>query len=290
MTPALLHIDHTAPALHAAFCQFVQSVFRSADFRPWVAHGGWDADYDVWALTEDGRIVASVGRTRMSFVVDRKECAGWQLGAVATAPEQRGRGLARRLMDAVLADIDARGAAPVLLFANSSVLDFYPRFGFRRIAQQRQAATLDVAPHGAPAVTLDIGVAQDRARLALHCARARALDVAFGARAYYPTALWHLLHRPRKVLHLADVDAIAVVQREGDCLHLDDVFVPTALDLRALLPRLVDAPVRRVEFGFHPGVSWRGATAVEPDPEPLFVRGMPELRGGDLHFPDLAHT
>ena len=51
-----------------------------------------------------------------------------------TRPGHRGRGLARRLMEEVLRDWSGR-CDGMFLFANGTVLDFYPRFGFRRAAQ-----------------------------------------------------------------------------------------------------------------------------------------------------------
>jgi hypothetical protein len=52
-----------------------------------------------------------------------------QLGTVMTAPEHRGKGLARSLMEAVLDDW-GRTCDGVYLYANGTVLEFYPKFGF----------------------------------------------------------------------------------------------------------------------------------------------------------------
>jgi hypothetical protein len=48
-------------------------------------------------------------------------------------------------MKSVLSELDARDQ-PVILFANPSVLDFYPRFGFRRLAQTRFIGRVDLRP------------------------------------------------------------------------------------------------------------------------------------------------
>lgn len=52
-----------------------------------------------------------------------------QLGTVMTAPAHRGKGLARSLMEAVLDDW-GRTCDGVYLYANGTVLEFYPKFGF----------------------------------------------------------------------------------------------------------------------------------------------------------------
>jgi hypothetical protein len=61
-------------------------------------------------------------------------------------------------------------------------------------------------------------------------------------------------------------------------------------DLRAQLPRLIDQPIRRIEFGFTPERWWPEATVAGEDTEAhLFVRGLP-LSREPHRFPVLAHT
>ena|GEM_PF-3430567 len=67
-------------------------------------------------------------------------------------PSHRGRGLARVVMSAAL---EACGDAPGLLFANPTVRQFYPRFGFQPWRQTLFAAGHEAVPEGPPAPTLD---------------------------------------------------------------------------------------------------------------------------------------
>jgi predicted GNAT family N-acyltransferase len=55
-----------------------------------------------------------------------------QIGTVMTDPEYRGKGLAAELMNRVIGQYENESEA-FYLFANDTVLDFYPRFGFRRM-------------------------------------------------------------------------------------------------------------------------------------------------------------
>jgi Acetyltransferase (GNAT) domain len=104
-------------------------------------------------------------------VINGKARSGYQIGAVATHSNHRNRGPARLLMKEVLGKLDAPDQ-PVILFANPSVLDFYPRFGFRRLAQDRFIARANLNPVGPPAPTLNITRPTDRAWLADYCGRA----------------------------------------------------------------------------------------------------------------------
>jgi ElaA protein len=52
---------------------------------------------------------------------------GYRIGRLCLAPRVRGRGLARRLMDAVMAEV---GGGACVADAQSPLVDFYERYGF----------------------------------------------------------------------------------------------------------------------------------------------------------------
>lgn len=287
MTSRLLALRAADLAAHERFHAFVPLTFRTVDFRRWEARGGWNEDYTAWLLEDGADIVASVGVTRMRLALGGELRDGYQLGAVATHPERRGRGHSRVLLDAVLADI---GAAPVLLFANERVLDFYPRFGFHAVGQRRFAADLALGPAASPARRCDVADAAAREALAALCAGAVVNDAAFGARDYYSTLLWHLTYRPIRAYWLADGDAVAAVEQDGDTLILHDLIARRPFDLAAALPSVIGAPIAHIEFGFQPHRWWPQARDIGVYAgSPLFVRNLPAL-GTALRFPDLAQT
>lgn len=287
MTSRLLALRAADLAAHERFHAFVPLTFRTVDFRRWEARGGWNEDYTAWLLEDGADIVASVGVTRMRLALGGELRDGYQLGAVATHPERRGRGHSRVLLDAVLADV---GAAPVLLFANERVLDFYPRFGFHAVGQRRFAADLALGPAASPARRCDVADAAAREALAALCAGAVVNDAAFGARDYYSTLLWHLTYRPIRAYWLADGDAVAAVEQDGDTLIVHDLIARRPFDLAAALPSVIGAPIAHIEFGFQPHRWWPQARDIGVYAgSPLFVRNLPAL-GTALRFPDLAQT
>ncbi len=76
-------------------------------------------------LRRDGELVAMAGQ--------RLRPPGWcEVSAVCTAPEQRGQGLAARLIDAIVADIRGRGETPFLhtWVTNVSAIGLYEKLGF----------------------------------------------------------------------------------------------------------------------------------------------------------------
>jgi predicted N-acetyltransferase YhbS len=282
-------IRHCDSAWHDRFFDFVASIFGGRTFFDWGARGGWADGYNVFAIVLDDQIVATVGRTDMRFVINGDARNGYQLGAVATHPDHRNRGLARQLMNKVLSDLDGADH-PVILFANSSVLDFYPRFGFRRLAQNRFIGHADLRPAGTLAPRLDLARPTDRAWLADHCARASAIGRGFAARDYYPPLLFHLISQPRMAFRLDRFEAVAITQQEGERLLIEDLLATRPFSLSDALPHVCAQPVRTVEFGFHPEAWWPDAErqALDDRESPLFVRGAAAEVKEPIRFPDLA--
>jgi predicted N-acetyltransferase YhbS len=275
---------------HAAFFRHAARIFPSIDFRRWAARGGWTDDYEIFALAEGDELIAAIGRTRMDLVMGGRPCIGYQLGAVGTLPAHRGRGHARAVMQWLLDALDTPDQ-PVILFANDTVLDFYPRFGFRRVVQQSFGAAIDLAPEGRPARALDLGLPADRARLARLCAAAPATGRGFSTRDYHNVLLWHLTYRPFAPFWLDGPEALLVASEVEGMLAIHDLIAARPFDLRGALPQVIGGPISTIAFGFAPEAWWPAATVLGDDHEaPLFVRGGPPLPAGPIRFPDLAQT
>ncbi len=286
-------IRHSDRAWHERFFSFVASIFNGGGrtFVTWGARGGWVDGYDVFAVVVDGQIVSTVGRTSIRYVINGDAREGYQLGAVATRPDHRNQGLARLLMNEVLDELDAPDQ-PVVLFANPSVVDFYPRFGFRRLAQTKFVGRVDVRPAGTLAPSLDLARPTDRAWLADQCAKASAVGQRFAARDYYPALLFNLTRHPRMIFRLDSFGAAAIVKQDGDRLWIEDLLATRPFKLMAALPLICGQPVRSLEFGFHPEDWWPAAEsqALDDDGSTLFARGAAAQVEEPIRFPDLAQT
>ena len=285
--PSVTAIGPGDTALQAAFCDYVPQVFRRAAFRRWWEWGEWDDDYHAFSVVEDGQVLANASVMRMRLRLEGREVTGFQLGAVGCLPAQRGRGLARAVMEAAL---DFCGDAPVLLFANPNVLRFYPRFGFAPWRQELFSAPHEAMPAGTPAPTLDPSEAGVRAGLAALSDEGIPVTERFGARGYSRIATWYPANGFARPLRRLGDDAWVFAGVEGDTLYLDDIFTRGPFDLRAWIPRLIDRPIQRIQFGFTPERWWPEATVAGEDTEAdLFVRGM-DVSREPHRFPLLAHT
>ncbi|HWS27930.1 MAG TPA: GNAT family N-acetyltransferase [Xanthomonadales bacterium] len=267
-----------------AYCRYVRTVFPRAGFERWIEWGEWDDSYCAFALFEGERIVANAALTRMRLLVDGAECRAWQFGAVGVVPECRGRGYADQVMAAALA---ACGDDPVLLFANSEVTRFYPRFGFRPQPETIFGVDFACAPATAAPV---VDPAQPATRaLIRELASAMPVTLRFGARGHGRIISWYLANGFAAAPRQVDGDSLVLCHIDGDCLHIDDILARRPFDLVARIPSLIDRPIRRIRFGFTPDVWWPDAPSIEVDHDAhLFVRGIqPQL---PHRFPRFAQT
>lgn len=121
--------------LRGQFDELTREVFEGFSLEAWYKAGYWDDSYVCHSFLNraTGQMVANASVSRLVMRVRGEDLLGFQIGTVATRANFRGHGLSRALMERILAQV---GERPVFLFANESVLDFYPQFGFRRMPVQ----------------------------------------------------------------------------------------------------------------------------------------------------------
>ena len=275
---------------HDAFIEYVPKVFPRVSFRRWYELGGWNEDYFSFAIAAGKTIVANASLQRMNIVLRGESITGWQLGAVGVVPEWRGHGLQRRIMHSLLGSVGEKDIA--FLFANDTVLDFYPLFGFKRVTESIFAADHAVKPASETLRVLSIDRADDRALLARVAATAAPLSEGFAARNYGGVLLWYWANFYDGCCFYSEADdAIIIAEHDGTTLRICDVLARAPIDLRSYLPRVAKNGAERVEFGFTPGIWWPDARAVaEYTDSPLYVRGSHQLPQEPFKFPMLAQT
>ena len=254
------------------------------DFSRWCELGYWRGQYIPYTLLEGERAVANVSASPMELEIFGRRVRWLQLGTVMTAPDCRGQGLCRLLLERVLAEWEDRCGA-VYLFANDSVLDFYPRFGFARM---EQAVSFRLGGGAAePARKLDLDSAADR-RLLFEAAEASRPRAAVSLLGSAELVLFYAVNFYR--------DCVYWLERYGAAFLLDweegellDVFCPGEVPLETLLQAALPARPKGWRLGFTP----KGWTPEYPlAGDTLFVRG-PEaalLAGRAFRFPELSHT
>ena len=275
-------------ALRRSFDALAQRTF-GLTFEDWYQNGFWGDDYVPYSVVVDGAVAANVSVNRTDFVLDGEKKRFIQLGTVMTDERYRGRGMIRRLM--VEVERDCAGKADgVYLFANDTVLDFYPKFGFRRAAEIRYARALE--PGGAAsAVRVPMRDRDSWDRLTA-VIRSSAPCGRFSLCGNTGLPLFYVSKFMQDCVYRGAPEPYAVAELEDGGLHLHAVSAEKQPAPEAGA-RAFGGAVRRVQLGFTPldTTGWEAETVREDDTT-LFVRGAGfrdfERRG--LMFPVLAHA
>ena len=150
-------------ALRSSFNRLAEKTF-DLNFENWYQNGYWKENYIPYAAVREGQVIANVSINPMTFSENGILHHYIQVGTVMTDSAFRGQGLCRLLMEAVEKDWADRAEA-IYLFANDTVLDFYPRFGFQRVQESRFFAPLSACTPDRPAVPVPMADPENRAAL-----------------------------------------------------------------------------------------------------------------------------
>ena len=130
-------------ALSASFNRLAEKTF-GLNFENWYRNDFWKENYIPYSITADGEVVSNVSVNACSMNYRGEVVRLIQLGTVMTDPAFRGKGYARALMEEILKDYEGK-ADGIYLYANDSVLDFYPKFGFQEAKEYQFSKELRTA-------------------------------------------------------------------------------------------------------------------------------------------------
>lgn len=227
------------PVYELHFNELVQAVF-GFDFGHWFRLGVWDDCYESYGLWLDGRLVAHSGLFKMNLLVKGAIYPTIQFSAVAVHPDFRGKGLMKILFEHIFAKYPDTSA---LLFANESVLDFYPRFGFKPTDDYIACSAQNINNEPASPVTPE----QCR-KIVENCRpHSQILDCANG----HSIRLFHLFGEFAEKLYRID-EVVIAAEVVGETLKIADIFSRNPVKWNDLKKRLPFRNIRKVEFGFCP--------------------------------------
>lgn len=112
------------------------------NFEEWYLDGFWKDKYIPYSIVHNEKVIANVSVNIMNFNMDGIEKHYIQLGTVMTDKEYRGHGLSRYLIEKIIDEYKDKTDG-IYLFANDSVLNFYPKFGFVKGTEYQYSKNVD---------------------------------------------------------------------------------------------------------------------------------------------------
>jgi len=277
--------------LRNEYFNFISKIFPSADFKEWYSKGFWTDKFNPISIIKDGKIISNVSVTQMNIILEGKKLRGLQIGAVGTLPEYRNQGLSRYLMEYVIGKY-LNETDVFLLFANETVLDFYPKFGFNRFEEKVFISESNIPKTKFVARKLNIRNESDHLLLQDLINNRMEMTKIFGANDYGHITMWHVLNIHRDNLYyLNDEDAILIMKEENRQLHIYEIICKDYFDLDSTLPKIIESSeTDSIKFYFPPDqLNYKYDKTITED-NGLFILGNFELKDKLLKFPETAVT
>ncbi len=289
-----LQIGYQADTALRAELNRMTNEFWGFDFEPFYQSGYWDASCIPYSLFQGEQMVA---HTTLSII--DTQCNGQllklgQIGTVMCDKAYQRRGLARFLMEKIQADYQAQ-LDGYFLFANETVLDFYPKFGFVPIAEYQTTIPFSYTGSAATARKLDLDQVEDRLLFEEYVRRSMPTSKLhmdnFGLTFFYCYAYPEFGFKDA-IYYLPDLQTIAVAQYAGSTLTVYEIFQQKAGSMSDLLQALGNKALDKVVFGFSPLAIDAVQKPYVEDDLSLFVSQeiAPVFRSAQLMVPLLSHT
>jgi len=276
--------------LRKKYFDFIDTVFPSADFCEWYNKGFWADEFIPISLLENGEIISNVCLSKMKLLIEGKEVKGIQIGAVGTIPEYRNKGLSKYLMDLALNKYQ-NYAELFFLFANETVTDFYPKFGFKQYNEVIYRSESDIPASNYSARKLNISDKSDFTILTNLVDRRAPLTKLFGAVYYGIITMWNILNICKdEIYYLENENIIFIYSKKNNHLDIWDVIYEEKFDISETLPQIIDNKIESVNFHFPPDIIGFKYDRTEKSDTLLFIKGEFNLPEGAFKFPTTAHT
>jgi GNAT superfamily N-acetyltransferase len=236
--------------IRGSFNRLTESVFGFS-LENWYRNGFWGDYYIPYSLLHNNKVVSNVSINKIEFDIEHKRKTGIQIGTVMTDEKYRNRGLNKYLMEKVMHEWKDQTDF-VYLFANDSVLDFYPKFNFKEVEEYQHSKTIDRYSGSSSWKKLnmedptDVAFLMERIKdstpIAKISMRNNASLIMFYCNSY----------KKSSIFYIKELDAIVIADFEGDTVYLDDIFSIIPIEINNVIHSISDKRILRVILGFTP--------------------------------------
>lgn len=274
-----------------SFNKLAESTF-DINFEEWFRSGFWNDKYVCYSYIDNNEVISNVSINKMNLIYQGENYSALQIGTVMTHPNYRGQGLAKNLLNHVIAKYEDQYDF-LYLFANDTVLDFYPKFGFGRIEEssftvdacnlKKKASKLKkLNPDNKTDFQLISRIVSKRAPLS------NILDV---KESEDLLMFYVLIALKNELYYLEELDVIILMEQEGTDLYVLDILSTKKLDVVEVLSYLSTKKIETIHLLFTPEKSkYIDAAYIIETEDMLFVRPNVLTSENYFLFPATSHA
>ncbi|SHJ15925.1 GNAT family N-acetyltransferase [Desulfosporosinus lacus] len=278
--------------LRKSLNDLTQKIF-GFDFEQWYQDGYWKNQYIPYSLLDGDKIVSNVSVNIMNFRVYGEEKRYIQLGTVMTNADYREQGLSRVLTEKAIGDYRDK-CDLIYLFANNSVLNFYPKFGFKELKQYQCVKKADSIHTYADVSVKKLNMSDENNRRfvidkVMHAVPISIVSMCTNAELimFYCTSFMK-----HNVYYLENYDAVVIADFTENTMEVMDVFCTESISLNRILKPLSNESVKKIVLFFTPQDTFSYETILLEGEDTLFAMGkdLQFIKSNQFMFPKLSHT
>jgi len=261
------------------------------DFKDWYERGYLKNAYIPYSIVDNEEVISNISINKFEFVIGGKIKKAIQIGTVMTDENFRNRGLSGILMKYIIGKYE-KDYDLIYLFANNTVLDFYPKFGFKRTLEK----TYIIDGKGInekEAIIEKLNINNDSHREIINKLVTNRYTISNNLGVVnnkWPLLVYCLYEFKEDLYYLPKENTIVILRREKEILHIYDVISDELINQDYLIECMFKGE-EKVQLHFIPNVNKYNPIEgmLKDDDDALFI-----LKGKDLLknwlFPITSHT
>ncbi|PMC40692.1 GNAT family N-acetyltransferase [Bacillus sp. UMB0899] len=275
-TPCYEKNYQTNKELRKSFNDLADLTF-GINFEKWYEKGYWTERYEPHSYIIDGKVIANVSVNKLDLIVHNSRKKAIQIGTVMTHPDYRNKGLSKKLMNKVLKEYENH-IDVFYLYANDSVLDYYPKYGFQKVNEHIFSMPFQGKSQQKPLNYLNGHDDNDLAFIYEFAKKRQPNSTLFSTSNTDELLMFYSIYvYPESIVYMEEEGVIVFYQIDGDTLYLADVVSHTKFNLNSILSRLADEKVEKVIFGYNENSLPSIETSPMNSRETLFVKMNNEI-------------
>jgi len=236
-----------------SYFDLVEKVF-GLDFTPWYDSGFYSGNFIPYTLFDNTTAVSSVGVVINDLIYSDSLKRFIQISTVVTDTDYRKMGHGRWLTEMVLNEWQDKCDC-IYLYANDSVLDFYPKFGFQPAHEYRY----HMAVHNNPLQKIPDAYRK------LDLSNQNDVDILVGAyKKANPFSLFSMINGLDLMMfhcitflhdfiyYVERYDAVVVAEEEENNLFCYDIFTDADCSINDVLGIIASNDIESITLGFTP--------------------------------------
>lgn len=278
-----------------SFNELAKQVFN-LDFKQWYDKGCWNDNYICYSYVDGNKVIANASVNKMIVISNGKEYKAIQVGTVMTHPDYRHQGLAAKLMREII-DIYEKDYDFIYLFANDTVLEFYPKFGFEKVKESRfslKTSDLKKQTDKKSALRkLDINNQADFELMKEFAVERIPVSSIVGVKNNEHLLMFYFIVAFNDAIYYLEEDeSIIIFEQEDNNLHIFDIISKKRVGIDTILSRIVSANTEIINFYFTPDYYSKNIHAeyITENNDTLFIRPLLKNEAKHFLFPLTSHS